>query len=261
MPSIPGFSWSSSPTVLPGPMTRLNTPSGTPASRYTSVRIDPGEGRDRGRLEHDGIAGHEGRRRRPGRERHREVERADDREHAVRAEDRAGVDGRIAEVVHLVVVVRVVLGRLRVVADEVGHLLDLAEGFHPRLAHLVGHDARVLHEALGDELRGIPKDGQAALPAEMEPGRLRTASGGDRVLDVIADAAREGADQDVGIDRRADLEGPVAIALDAIDDVAVVAPEARSRPLEAGLELGVELLVVGAQGGVGDLGTRRGGHC
>ena len=41
MPSIPGFSWSSSPTVLPGPMTRLNTPSGTPASRYTSARITP----------------------------------------------------------------------------------------------------------------------------------------------------------------------------------------------------------------------------
>ncbi len=37
MPSMSGFSWSSAPTVLPGPMTRLNTPSGTPASRYASA--------------------------------------------------------------------------------------------------------------------------------------------------------------------------------------------------------------------------------
>ena len=37
MPSMPGFVWSSSPTVSPGPITRLNTPSGTPASRYASA--------------------------------------------------------------------------------------------------------------------------------------------------------------------------------------------------------------------------------
>ena len=36
MPSMSGFSWSSAPTVPPGPITRLNTPSGTPASRYAS---------------------------------------------------------------------------------------------------------------------------------------------------------------------------------------------------------------------------------
>ena len=33
IPSMPGLCCSSSPTVSPGPMTRLNTPSGTPASR------------------------------------------------------------------------------------------------------------------------------------------------------------------------------------------------------------------------------------
>jgi hypothetical protein len=33
IPSIPWFVWSSSPTLSPGPITRLITPSGTPASR------------------------------------------------------------------------------------------------------------------------------------------------------------------------------------------------------------------------------------
>ena len=72
-------------------------------------------------------------------ERHREVERADDGEHAVRPEDRAGVDGRVAEVAHRVVVAVVVLHRLGVVADQVGRLLDLAERLDPVLADLDRH--------------------------------------------------------------------------------------------------------------------------
>ena len=39
IPSMPGFSRSSAPTVSPGPMTRLITPSGTPASRYAWIRL------------------------------------------------------------------------------------------------------------------------------------------------------------------------------------------------------------------------------
>ena len=58
---------------------------------------------------------------------HREVERADDARTRRAVEDRAGVDRRVAEVAHRVVVEGVVLRRLRVVADEVGGLLDLAE--------------------------------------------------------------------------------------------------------------------------------------
>ena len=80
----------------------------------------------------------------------------------------------IPEVVHRVVVERVVLGRLRVVADEVGPLLDLAQGLEPRLADLDGHQARVLHLALGDQLRRALQDLQPLLPSEPEPRRLRT---------------------------------------------------------------------------------------
>jgi hypothetical protein len=41
MPSTPGLVPSSSPTVEPGPVTKLNTPSGSPASRTHSVRSQP----------------------------------------------------------------------------------------------------------------------------------------------------------------------------------------------------------------------------
>ena len=45
MPSMPGWSWSAWPTVSPGPMTRLMTPFGTPASMYasTSFTADSGD--------------------------------------------------------------------------------------------------------------------------------------------------------------------------------------------------------------------------
>ena len=50
------------------------------------------------------------------------------------------MDGRVPEVAHRVVVAVVVLHRLRVVAEEVGGLLDLAERLDPVLADLDRHD-------------------------------------------------------------------------------------------------------------------------
>ena len=44
MPSMPGFSSSSAPTVSPGPVTRLKTPSGRPASRSASPNFQPSSG-------------------------------------------------------------------------------------------------------------------------------------------------------------------------------------------------------------------------
>ena len=62
--------------------------------------------------------------------------------------------GAVAEVAHRVVVERVVLGGLRVVADEVGGLLDLAEGLDAVLADLERHDRRLVHQPIADELGG-----------------------------------------------------------------------------------------------------------
>ncbi len=55
-------------------------------------------------------------------------------------------------------------------------------------------------------------------------------------------------EDDVAVDRRADLERAVAVAPRTGDVVAVVAAEARAHRRDARLELGVEVLVVGARG-------------
>ena len=44
MPSMPGFSSSSAPTVSPGPVTKFTTPSGMPASRRASTNFQPMSG-------------------------------------------------------------------------------------------------------------------------------------------------------------------------------------------------------------------------
>ncbi len=44
MPSTPGFSMISAPTVPPPPVTRLNAPSGTPASSISSASLKPVKG-------------------------------------------------------------------------------------------------------------------------------------------------------------------------------------------------------------------------
>ena len=66
---------------------------------------------------------------------------------------------------------------------------------------------------------------------------------------------RSGQD-DVAVDRRMDGELAVTAPLPAVDDVRMVAAELGLRLGEAGLVLAVELLVVGAEGGIGDLETR-----
>ena len=103
------------------------------------------------------------------------------------------------------------------------------------------------------------EDLEPPLPAEPEPRRLRAARGRDRVLDVGPGALRERPDEDVGVDRRADLERAVAVALRAVDDVAVDLAQPRLRPLQPCLVLLLQLLVVGAQGRVRDLDPL-GGH-
>ena len=260
MPSMPGFVWSSSPTVSPGPITRLNTPSGTPASRYasaiaTAVIADAEAG-----LNTTAVAGHHRRRRRPDGQRHREVERADHGEHAVRAEDRPGVDRGVAEVVHRVVVERVVLGRLRVVADEVGGLLDLAQRLEPGLADLDRHQPGVLHLALADQLGGALAGSPAAAPSR---------AGTTPAARVARPRSRPGRRPRVPL-----ANVPTRMSVSIGERTSNVPSPSRSAPsmklrwtcaqprlrlLQPRLVLGVQLLVVVAQGRVGDLDPL-GGH-
>ena len=134
---------------------------------------------------------------------------------------------------------------------QVGALLDLAERLDAVLADLDGHQARVLHLALADQLGGAAQERQALGPAERSPGRLRGARRGDRIADVLARGRREAADEDVGVDGRAQLEGRVARALAAADDVRVVLTEASAGTVEAALESGMQTLVVRAERRVG----------
>src|SRR5690606_18648194 len=91
-----------------------------------------------------------------------------------------------------------------------------------------------------------------------EPRRLRAPGGGDRLPGVLARAAREGADEDLVVDGRADLERAVPVPLRPVDEVAVDLPEAALRLLEPLLVTSVQLLVVGPQRGVRD--RHRRGH-
>ena len=172
------------------------------------------------------------------------------------------MDRGVPEVAHRVVVARVVLHGLRVIADEVRRLLDLAERLDPVLADLEGHDRGVVHQPVADELGGAAQDRQPLLPGRRGPRRLGGSCSGDRRVDVGRGGGRERPEEDVPVDRRAGLEGAVAVSPLPVDEVAVPLPERRADMLGGGFERAVELLVVGPQRGVGDLDPRLrlGGH-
>ena len=163
IPSIPGFSVSSAPTVEPGPITRLKTPAGIPASRNASARTTPVIAPWLAGLKTTVlpvmIAAPLG----PAASAIGKLNGAMTANVAERPKDRPGVDGSVAQVVHLVVVEVVLFADVRVVAEQVGGFLDLAEGLQPVLADLERHQGRVLHLSLGDDLRGATKQGQALL--------------------------------------------------------------------------------------------------
>ena len=163
------------------------------------------------------------------------------------------MDSRIAEVVHRMVVAVVVLEGLRVVTEQIGCLLDLAERLEARLAHLDRHQAAVDHLALADQLGRLADDRQAIAPRRCRPGGLRLASGFDRVADILAGAPREVTEDEIPVDRRGDGRLAVADALTAADEVAVVAVELALGLGQARLVKRVQLLVVGAERRVGDL--------
>src|SRR5215213_1499218 len=146
----------------------------------------------------------------------------------MRPEDGTRVDGRVAEVVERMVVEAVVLGGLGVVADEVRCLLDLAEGLEPVLPDLEGHVRAVAHLALRDELGGAAQDREALLPGRVAPRRRRRPGRVDRALRILAIALGERPDEEVPVDRRADLESARrAIDPTTRDVVPMVSPEAR----------------------------------
>ena len=162
----------------------LKTPSGMPPSRIAWVRQTPDRGASERRLVDDRVAGHERAAGRAAAQREREVERADDRPHAVRLEHRAGVHGRVAEVAHRVIEAVVLLDHVARPADEVGRLLDVAERLEPVLADLDCDQRGVRHLALADDVGDAAQDRDALLPRPRRPRGEGRACRGDGVLDV-----------------------------------------------------------------------------
>ena len=258
---MPWFSCSSAPTVEPGPLTRLKTPRGRPAMSASSASLTPHSGASRRGLVDDRVAGHE---RAPGGtsgERHGEVEWADHSPDAVRLQHRPSVDGRIAKVAHGVVEAVVLLQLIAVVADQVGGLLHVAQRLEPVLAHLDRHQRRELHLPLADQIRHAAHDRDALQPGRSCPAGRRGSSCRDRVAHVLASALCELA-HERAIDRRELLEVGLRRPPLTVDELPVRLPELAAGNQKPGVVVGVELLVVVAQRGVGDLepGLGRRGH-
>ena len=128
--------------VEPSPVTMLTTPAGSSAWRQMSVKMQRGQRRRLGRLEHDRVAAGERRRDLPREHQQREVPRDDLAGDAERA--RAAVRERVLELVGPARVVEEVRGREREV--DVARLLD-------RLAAVERLRDRELARALLDQAR------------------------------------------------------------------------------------------------------------
>ncbi len=106
-------------------------------------------------------------------------------------------------------------------------------------------------------------DLDAPLPAKGVPGGLGRSRRGDGIAHIGARGVGKPAHHDLAVDGGAQLGLTLAGTFPTTDDVGVRMTQATARSSQADLERGVQLLIVGTQGGVGDLRTRRlaaGGH-
>jgi len=103
-----------------------------------------------------------------------------------------------------------------------------------------------------DQIGDLLQNGAAFLPGGGAPGGVSGAGGGDGVLHVLARAALEVADDDIGVDRAAGLKRGAAGALLGPDELGVCLAEFGAQAIHRPLELEMQLFVVGGQGCVGD---------
>ena len=184
------------PTSSPPPITRLTTPGGTPASARILTKFTADSGRERRRLEHDGVAADERRNGLPGGDRHREVPRRDDGADAERLAD--GHRELVAQLRGhgLAVLAPALAGHEE---RHVDRFLHVAARFREHLAHLAGHVPRQGLLALGEQLRGLEQDLGAPRRRHQPPARVRAARGIDGGGHVALGRFREKADEIVAI--------------------------------------------------------------
>ena len=204
----------------------------------------------RRRLDHDGVAGRQRRARRPAGERGREVERRDDRPHAVGAQHVGRGLGRV-QPAHGLLEAVVVDELVGVVADQVGGLLDVAERLEPVLAHLDRQEGRDHVAPLGDQVGAGLEEADAVPPRRVGPGRGERLGDADGLGDVGGGSLDEPADQDVGVDGRALHDLGARQALVPGDDRAVALAEERLELGQPGVEGCVHLVALGRHRCVG----------
>ena len=171
-PSMRGSATSARPTSSP-PTTTWSASDGMPPSSRQRTMASVVPDALRRRLDHDRVAGGQRRARRPAGERGREVERRHDGPHAVGAQHvRRGL-GRV-QPAHGLLEPVVVDELVRVVADEVGGLLDVAERLEPVLAHLDGQEGGDHVAPLGDQVGAGLEEADAVPPRRRRPRSGRT---------------------------------------------------------------------------------------
>ena len=126
-----GCSTSRVPTTDPLPATTCSTPSGMPASRASSASRSADERGDLGRLDHDGVAGGQGRADLPRGDGDREVPRDDGGHHAERL-----VEGHVHATGHRHRGPPVLVHRTGVEVEHLGHHGHLVAAVGDGLAHV-----------------------------------------------------------------------------------------------------------------------------
>ncbi len=206
---------------------------------------------DRRRLDDHRVAGHQGGTGGAGDERRRIVERGDHRPHAVRAHH-VGGDLAVAEAQHRHVEAGVLGHRVRVVANQVGCLLDLPDRLQPRLAVFPGERCPVDDGTLGDQVGGPVEDFDALTPGGCRPGRVCRPRRADRFVDVGRRRGGKCPDDNGGVDRRHRGEPLTTLSVTRPDAQWVELSEPAAHVVDGGRVGRLQLLVVRRQGGVGD---------
>ena len=140
---------------------------------------------------------------------------------------------------------------MRVVADEIGRLLDLADRLEPALAVLERERRAVDDRALGDQV-GSPVENLAPLlPRRRRPRRMGSSRLVDDIVDVVAVGQREVPDHQRGVQRR-DRGERLAVAFVVADPQRMLGAQLAAHRFDSGVVGGVEFGVVGRHGGVRD---------
>ena len=129
------------------------------------VKTNAGVGRVAGRLENDGVTGHQRARGHAGAQREREVERGDDGPHAVGFEHAACVLG--AGAAHRQFIAAVFFHLLAVIENQVNGFGDFGDGFETILANFQCEDCSEIELSLCHQISGSAKDFYSRSPAEI----------------------------------------------------------------------------------------------